>query len=988
VELKSIARYRILEKLGAGGMGEVYLAEDTKLGRKVALKLLAEELTQNRDRLSRFDQEAYAASALNHPNILTIYEMGDEAGRRYIATEFVDGMTLRKRLHASPMEFSDVLHIAIQVAGALEEAHAAGIIHRDIKPENIMIRRNGHVKVLDFGLAKLTESQFSGEEADGEAVTRALVLTDAGVVMGTSQYMSPEQARGKAVDVRTDIWSLGVVLYEMAAGRAPFFGDTKTDVIVAIAKTDPPPLARFAPNLPAEFEWIVMKALRKNVDERYQTIKELESDLKKLKQRLEFQTELERSMAPDKLTGALSASGLAYVDSEILASLSGVHTSVPGLAKPTGQVPSAAQTRVSSAEYIVSEIKRHKIAVAVTGLAIVLIAVAVFIYYPRQRVTLTDKDTILLADFLNTTGDPVFDGTLKQALAVQLGQSPFLDIFSEERVRDTLKFMDRSPDERVTRDVAKEICGRQGLKAMLLGSISRLGGNHYVVSLEALNSRTGDPIAQEQFEVDGKEQVLKSLGQAASRLREKLGESLASIQKFDVPIEQVTTSSLDALKNYSLGFEQHSNGKYREAIPFYKHAIELDQNFASAYARLAYCYNSIKQNALSREASKKAYELRDRASEREKLYISASYFGGVTGEWARQIESLEIWKSTYPRDWEPANLLANRYTVVGPFEKAVEEAQEAVRLNPKDARAQSNLAVGFMGLNRFDEARDVLRQARSQKLETTNMHARLYHIAFVQGDAATMKEQLDWVAGKPDEAQNWQAQTAEFGGELAKANQLDGREIELAPRGDSKELTAQVLLQQARRNATFGTCAPVSEIVGKALALSREQANLVSAANAFAACNQSRPAQSLIDELSKQYPADTLVNSVSLPLIRAQVELNRGNAAQAIQLLEPARKYEVYGDFWPQYLRGQAYLKQGNGAQAATEFQTIIDHRGWYPLSPLYPLAHVGLARAAALNSDAPKARKAYQDFFALWKDADAAIPLLVAARQEYEKLK
>src|SRR5712692_5357973 len=407
-------------------MGEGYLAEDTKLGRKVALKLLAEELTQHRDRLSRFDQEAYAASALNHPNILTIYEMGDESGRHYIATEFIDGVTLRKRLSGPPMEMSEVLDIAIQVTGALEEAHAAGIVHRDIKPENVMIRRNGHVKVLDFGLAKLTERQSGGEEADGEAVTRALVQTDAGVVMGTSQYMSPEQARGKPVDARTDIWSLGVVLYEMAAGRTPFFGDTKTDVIVAIAKTDPPPIARFAPNLPAEFEWIVMKALRKNVDERYQTIKELESDLKKLKQRLEFQTELERSMAPDKLTGALSASGLAYVDSEILASLSGVHTSVPGLAKPTGQVPSAAQTRVSSAEYIVSEIKRHKIAVAVTGLAIMLIAVAVFIYYPRQRVTLTDRDTILLADFLNTTGDPVFDGTLKQALAVQLGQSPFL----------------------------------------------------------------------------------------------------------------------------------------------------------------------------------------------------------------------------------------------------------------------------------------------------------------------------------------------------------------------------------------------------------------------------------------------------------------------------------------------------------------------------------------------------------------------------------
>src|SRR5437870_4575739 len=314
MQLESISRYKFLEKLGVGGMGDVYLAEDTRLGRKVALKLLAQELTQNRDRLSRFDQEAYAASALNHPNILTIYEMGDEGGRHYIATEFVDGVTLRKRLSSgAPMELVEVLDVAIQVAGALEEAHAAGIVHRDIKPENIMIRRNGHVKVLDFGLAKLTEASLSADETDTEAVTRALVQTDAGVVMGTSQYMSPEQARGKPVDARTDIWSLGVVVYEMAAGRAPFAGETKTDVIVAIAKIDPPPLARFAPSLPPEFEWIVMKALRKNVDERYQTIKELESDLKKLKQRIEFQTELERSTVSERFTGALTG----FADTEI-----------------------------------------------------------------------------------------------------------------------------------------------------------------------------------------------------------------------------------------------------------------------------------------------------------------------------------------------------------------------------------------------------------------------------------------------------------------------------------------------------------------------------------------------------------------------------------------------------------------------------------------------------------------------------------------------
>jgi serine/threonine protein kinase/Tfp pilus assembly protein PilF len=985
LELTSISRYRIIEKLGAGGMGEVFLAEDTKLGRKVALKLLAEELTQNRDRLNRFDQEAYAASALNHPNILTIYEMGDEGGRHFIATEFIDGVTLRKRLGGPPMELSEVLNIAIQVTGALEEAHAAGIVHRDIKPENIMIRKNDHVKVLDFGLAKLTEKP-DVEQADTEAVTRALVQTDAGLVLGTSQYMSPEQARGKPVDARTDIWSLGVVLYEMASGRAPFTGETKTDVIVSIAKTDPAPLARFAPNAPAEFEWIVLKALRKEVDERYQTVKELETDLKKLKQRLEFQTELERSIGPDQ-AHALSMSGLAYADTEIPGAMPRVHMVTTGSTRSTGAASSGLQTRPSSAEYIVGEIKRHKIGAVIA--AVILIAAGAIIYftYFYERVRLTDKDTILLADFVNSTGDPVFDRTLKQALAVQLAQSPYLNIYSEERVRQMLPLMEKPPDTRITRDVAREICERQGIKAMLLGTISSVG-EQYAIALEAVSAHTGDSIASEHVVAEGKEQVLKALGQAASKLREKLGESLSSVAKFDAPIEQATTSKLEALQAYSHGIELHARGKYADAIPFYQDAISRDPYFAIAYARLATCYNNQGKNEFSREAFEKAYELRDRASEREQLIVSANYYGGVTGEWERQIEVLENWKRTYPRDWEPFNLLANRYTLVGPFEKAVDNAGVASQLNPADARPYVNRAVGFMGLNKFDEAKEVLQRALTQQLETPNLHTRLYQIAFVEGDTAGMKAQLDGAAAKPEELQNWQAQTAAFSGQLVRADEFSGRAIELTRQGGVKEIQAQALLRRAVRHATFGNCAPVSGIVASALALSRERANLIAAAQALAGCAQATAAQASIDDLSKRFPQDTLLTTISIPIARAQIELSRGNAPEVIQLLDAARKYEVAGEFWPQYLRGQSYLKQGNGALAAAEFKTILDHRGWHPVSPLYALAKVGAARAAVLNHDDVAARNHYRDFLQLWKDADPTIPILIEARAEYAKLK
>jgi serine/threonine protein kinase/tetratricopeptide (TPR) repeat protein len=984
MELTSISRYRILQKLGAGGMGEVYLAEDTKLGRKVALKLLSEELTHNRDRLSRFDQEAYAASALNHPNILTIYEMGDEGGRHYIATEYIDGITLRKRLGGQPMDLTEILDIAIQITGALEEAHAAGIIHRDIKPENVMIRKNGHVKVLDFGLAKLLDRSIEGDQADTEAVTRAFVQTDAGVVMGTSLYMSPEQARGKGVDARSDIWSLGVILYEMATGRAPFTGETKTDVIVAIAKTEPPPLARFAPGLPPEFEWVVMKALRKSADERYQTIKELESDLKKLKQKVVFQTELERSMGPERLTGAITA----FSDTDVPhhSSHLSFQPSVPSTMHSTSTVQSAAQTRASSVEYIFEGIKRHKLTAAIVAVAVALLVGGIWFFgFRRGTPALTDKDTILLADFVNTTGDPVFDETLKQALAAQLRQSPYLDILSEDRVHEALRLMERSPDARVTPEIAREIGVRQGIKAVIVGRIAGVG-NQYVISLDALTADTGATIATDEAEASNKEQVLKALGQAASRLREKLGETLSSIQKHDAPIEQVTTSKWDALRYYSLGLREHSSGRYDDAIPLYEHAIEVDQRFAIAYARLATCYNVKKKPELARAASSKAYEYRDRASEREKLYVEWNYFGAVSGEMDKAAEALDVWKRTFPRDWEPHHLLAVRYNLTGPFEEAIKEASEAVRLNPKEAKAHSNLANGFIGLNRFEDGKQVLRNALDQKMETDSMHQHLYHLAFINGDVAGMKEQLDWAASSKSAGylpNVWQAYAAEFYGKLAEANQFTDKAVD-----NNRDAAAQLLSQQAMRAATFRDCGRVSALTSKALSFSRDLLYLENSAHALAACGQAVAAQSLVNEMQKGFPHDTILNSVWIPLIRAQLELSRGNAAQAVQLLESARKYDVYGGYWPQYVRAQAYAKQGKGAQAASEFKNILDHRGWYPLSPVYALAQLGYARASEQGGNTAAARKAYQDFFELWKNADATVPFVAEARQEYDKLK
>ena len=955
-------------------MGEVYLAHDTKLDRKVALKILPDEFASKRHRMQRFVQEAKAASALNHPNIVTIYEIDETDSRHFIALEFIDGQTLRKRLRRTEMKIDEVLKVAIQTATALSAAHEAGIIHRDIKPENIMLRRDGIVKVLDFGLAKLTEPAHTSE-VDMEAPTSAAINTEPGEVIGTTSYMSPEQARALPVDSRTDIFSLGVLIYEMVTRHLPFEGSNKMEILASILSDKAVrPLARYSREAPDELERIVGKALTKERDQRYQSAKDLLIDLRQLKKRLAIEAELERTTPPERFTQASDLMSQAAVKKPL-------HTTTQIEPHPT-----------SSAEYIVNQVKLHKRGALITvGMLLVATIAAGLFWYLKSTpaAALTEKDTIVLADFANTTGDPVFDGALKQGLAVQLEQSPFLNIFSDQRVRETLRFMNRSPDERVTKEIAREICERQGLKAFLTGSISNLGSN-YVVTLEAVNAQTGDTITRQQVEVNSKEQVLSALGDAATNLREKLGESLGSIQKYDVPIHQATTSSLEALKAFSLGVEHQLKGKYLEAIPFFKRATETDDKFARAYAAMSSMYYNTRQYDLAADASRKAYELRDRVGEYERLYITQIYYDNVTGELDKYLETLELWKRTYPRESAPHNNLAVKYNELGQFDKAADEAREAIRLNPNSASGHSLLASSAVGLNRFDEAKEIIRQAQSQKLENLRMHQNLYRIAFVQGDVEGMKREIDWATGKPEEyaAQSWQADSAAFHGQLRKARQLSTSAFELAQRRDLKEVAAQISAGAAARDAQFQDCKTVKEQTAKALHLAHDRITVSLSANALAICGDAAETKSLMDELAKRFPTDSLINQVRMPLIEAHMEMERGNPTQAIQLLEKTRLYGRNILFPIAYLRGQAYLADKNGGAAAAQFQEILDNRGWSALSYFYPLAYVGLARAAVLQGETAKARKAYEDFLVLWKDADTDLPILIEAKKELEKLK
>lgn len=952
---KKVSHYRVLDVIGGGGMGLVYEAEDLKLGRRVALKFLPEELACHPAARQRFEREARAASSLDHSNICTIYEVEEHEQRSFIVMQLLQGETLRDRLAIADagLPLDELLKIAIQICHGLLAAHEKRIAHRDVKPANIFLTTSGQVKLLDFGVAKLIEAEELpeiGQEWAALAASGASPsvtsthLTRTGTAMGTAGYMSPEQVRGEKLDARSDIFSFGLVLYEMATGQRAFVGETALVVREAVLNQTPIAARERNSTLSPKLEEIINRAIEKDRERRYQSAAEVAADL-------------ERLAAP-------------YGDS-------------------TG-----------------SKSRRHTRWVWPMAAAMICLAIITAgMYWRSHRAPkLTEQDTIVIADFENKTGDAVFDDTLKQGLSIQLQQSPFLNVLSDSEIAGTLQEMARPATTKLTADVARELCLRVGSKAYIVGSIAHLG-NEYVLGLKAVNCETGAVLAQAQFTADAKEKVLEALTRASSRLRGQLGESLATAEKFEAPLYQATTPSLEALKEYSLGRKTDSENGLAASLPYHQRAVELDPNFAASYLEIAWIYVTLREPGRAIEYFSKAFKLRDHAGERERLAITGTYYANATGELDKAAQIDLEWIRKYPRDPDGYNSLSIVLATQGQYEEAAESDRKAIAISPDRAYLHSDLVIDYLALQRFDEAAAIIRDAKQRKLGENLFHNSLYALSFLHGDSAAMAEQQRWFEGHPEYADMGFAlasDTAAYVGKVHTARAMSTRAVDSAVKADTKESGAILQANSALQEAAYGNSAVARNKAIKALKLAPTSEGAESeAALTFAMTNDISRAESLAQDLDRRFPLDTQMQSLWLPAIRAQLALDKKNAAAAVEnLLVAVPPIELgYVPFvnniscmYPTYVRSEAYLAASQGVAAAAEFQKIIDHTGIVWNCWTGALARLGLARAYALEaatqpSAREKARTAYQNFLTLWKDADRDIPIYKQAKAEYAKL-
>jgi eukaryotic-like serine/threonine-protein kinase len=974
-----MGHYRILQKLGGGGMGIVYKAQDTRLNRFVALKFLPDDLAHDPQSLARFQREAQAASALNHPGICIIHDIDEGAGRAFIAMEFLDGVTLRSRMLRRPLEIESVVSLAIEMADALEAAHSNGIVHRDIKPGNLFLTKKDHIKILDFGIAKIfLPPKRGGSDNSATLSVDEAFLTTPGSTVGTIAYMSPEQARGKPIDARTDLFSFGVVLYEMATGRLPFRGDSLAVIFGEILNHTPVSAVKLNPEVPPDLNRIIFKCLEKDPMLRYQSAAEILADLQRLQRDSERIPAGAVVMPPETQKATSSIARSARVGS--------------GVAK-------------AAAVPIVSG-RKWKILIPLATAA--LITAAGFYLWHQQRTRLTARDTIVLADFANTTGDSVFDDTLKTAMTVSLRQSPFLNVLSDSEVAKTLKLMMRPANARLTLDVTREVCQRAGSKAYIAGAITSMDSG-YLLELKAVNCQTGDTLVELRANPASKDKILDALGETATQLRRQLGESLATLQKFDVPLEQATTPSLEALQAYTLGRRAAHEKDSAAGVPYHQRAIELDPNFAMGYMAMGGDYWSLGQVGRASEYYTKAFQLREHASERERLEITADYYSNVTGELEKAAETRQEEIDSYPREASAYGNLGTVFASLGQYEKAIEVTRRALSLAPQALYRYVNLANYALALQRLDEARQMVQEAQARKEDDLGLHFDIYALAFLNSDHSAMAEQEQWYASKP-QYENFGLAVASgseaYMGHVNEAQELTRRAVESAIRADSKESGAIWRANVGIQQAAYGEISEARQSATEAWRLyPASQGVEAEVALAFAMAGETARAESLAKDLHSLFPLDTQMQSLWLPVIQMQISLNQNNVRAALAQARSNSSIEFgliqfvnnISCLYPTYIRGDAYLAAGQGSAAAIEFQKIIDHSGMVANCWTGALAHLGLGRAYALQAkssqtaDAAAARAkalaAYREFLGLWKDADANIPIHEAAKAEFATL-